>query len=279
VPYPGFNGSVAQALRPFPQYLTVDTAGGNGDKSGHSSYHAMVLKLERRFSRGFSLQTSYVLAKIVSNTDSYQVSGAYSLDQYNRKLDKSIGQYDQTHNFKVSYVWELPFGRGKRFMSSGPAARVFGNWRFSGIQAVQSGTPLELLNNNTYNIFNGRSAATVSTYTGWETNPDNPNWFGSDRFFQPKSFFGAQPANRLGNVTRYNPKARTTNGFSNNFSLAKTIPIRESLRVDFRAEAFNLFNQARFDTGSRNLDDPNFGLVRTQLNAPRQMQVALKLYF
>jgi hypothetical protein len=279
IPYPGFTGSVAQALRPYPQYLTVDTATGNGDKSGHSSYHAMILKLQRRFSRGFALQTSYVLSKILTDADTYQVTGIYSLDQYNRRLDKSIGGYDQTHNFKVSYVWELPFGRGKRLLSSGLASRLAGGWRFSGIQTVQSGLPLSLTNNNTYNIFNGRNPATVSTYNGWETHVSNPNWFGSDRFFQSPSYFGPQPANQLGNATRYNPKARTRPAFGNNISLAKSIALREPMHIDFRAEAFNLFNAPRFGTGSTNLSDPNFGVVRTQINPPRQLQLALKLYF
>ena len=279
IPYPGFTGSVAQALRPYPQYLTVDTSAGNGDKSGHSTYHSMVLKLQRRFSQGFALQTSYVLSKIMSDADSYQITGIYSLDQYNRRLDKSIGTYDQTHNFKISYVWELPFGRGKHWLSSGLASRVIGGWRFSGIQSVQSGLPVPLTNNNTYNIFNGRTPATVSTYDGWETHASNPNWFGSDRFFQSPSYFGPQPANQLGNAPRYNPKARTRPNFGNNISLAKSIGLRESMHVDFRVEAFNLFNSPRFGAGSTNLSDPNFGLVRTQLNPPRQLQMALKLYF
>jgi hypothetical protein len=279
IPYPGFTGSVAQALRPYPQYLTVDTAAGNGDKSGHSTYHAMILKLQRRFSGGFALQTSYVLSKILTDADTYQLTGIYSLDQYNRRLDKSIGGYDQTHNFKVSYVWELPFGRGRHWLSSGLASRLAGGWRFSGIQTVQSGLPLSLTNNNTYNIFNGRNPATVSTYDGWETQLNNPNWFGNDRFFQSPSYFGPQPANQLGNATRYNPKARTRPAFGNNISLAKSIALREPMHIDFRAEAFNLFNTPRFGSGSTNLSDPNFGVVRTQINPPRQLQLALKLYF
>ena len=280
IPYPGFTGSVAQALRPYPQYLNIDTATGNGDKSGHSTYHSMVLKLDHRFSQGFTLQASYVLSKLLTDADTYQVSGSYSLDQYDRRLDKSIGAYDQTHNFKVSYIWELPFGRGKRWLASRFASKILGNWRFSGIQTASNGLPLPLTNNNTYNIFNGRSPATVTTYNGWETNISNPNWFGSDRFFQSPSYFGPQPTNQLGNATRYNPKARTPPNYGNNFSLAKSIPLfREGMHVDFRAEAFNLINKPRFGTGSTDINDPNFGLVRTQVNSPRQLQFALKLYF
>ena len=277
-PYPSFTGSVAQALRPFPQYLDVDTAVGNGDKSGHSSYHALVLKLDKRFAQGFTAQGSYVFSKMLTDADAYNVDNS-ALDHYNRRLEKSIGQYDQTHNLKMSYVWELPFGKGHKWATSGPAAWIAGGWRFSGIHMAQSGTPLELLNNNVYNIFNGRASATVTTYEGWTTNLDDPNWLGSDRSFQPKSYFGPQPANLLGNTTRHNPKARTFPNYVHNISLARSFPITESVRIDFRAEAFNMFNTPRFVSGSRNLDDPNFGVVRSQLNEPRRMQFGLKLYF
>jgi hypothetical protein len=277
-PYPSFRGSVAQSLRPFPQYLNIDTRAGNGDKSGHSSYHALVLRVDKRFSSGFTAQGSYVLSKLITDSDSYNADNS-ALDHYNRGLEKSIGQYDQTHNLKLSYVWDFPLGRNRRYLQTGLGAWVLGGWRFSAIHMLQSGTPLELDNNNVYNVFNGRNPATVTTNEGWTTNLSNPNWLGSDRFFQPRSFFGPQPRDRPGNATRHNPKARTFPNFVHNTSIAKSFPIGERLRVDLRGEAFNLTNSPRFATGSRNIDDPNFGVVRSQINEPRRLQFALKLYF
>jgi hypothetical protein len=279
LPYPGFSGSVAQALRPYPQYLTIDTAGGNGDKSGHSTYHSLVLQINHGFSHGFTLHGSYVLSKLLTDSDSSQVGSITSLDTYNRRLEKSIGAYDQTHNFKFDYVWQLPFGRGERWMSRGFASSILGGWRFAGILNASSGTPFALTNNNTYPIFNVRSPATVTTYDGWLTNLSNPNWFGNDRYFQPPSYFGPQPADRLGNATRYNPKARGAPSFGNNVSLAKSVTLHESMRVDFRVEAFNLINHPRLTPQSSNLSAANFGVVRSQANSPRQLQLALKFYF
>ena len=91
--------------------------------------------------------------------------------------------------------------------------------------------------------------------------------------------FPAQPNDRFGNVTRYNPKVRAFPSFNENISLAKSFHIRESKRVDFRWEAFNLFNRTTFGTGNANLNANDFGVVKTQANDPRQMQVALKLYW
>jgi hypothetical protein len=270
--------SVAQALRPFPQYRDINTRAGHGDKSGHSTYHAWVTKLEKRYSAGLTLQTSYVLSKLLTDADSYDGDNS-AMDHFNRGLEKSIGRYDQTHNIKASYIWELPFGRGKAWMNTGPAAAVLGNWRIAGTHFYFSGYPLSMNNSNNYLIFNGRNAATVPTYDGWLTQQANPNWLGDDRFFQAPSFFGPQPLDRLGNATRYNPKARARWGLEENFSVAKSFIITEAVRMDFRWELFNALNRFRPATGSTNVQDPNFGRVQSQLNQPRRMQLGLKLYF
>ena len=94
-------------------------------------------------------------------------------------------------------------------MNGGPLSWVIGNWRLAGTHFYSSGFPLSLGNSNNYLIFNGRGAATVSTYENWIVNQDNPDWKGSDRFFQPSSYFGPQPLDRLGNATRFNPNQGT----------------------------------------------------------------------
>jgi hypothetical protein len=119
----------------------------------------------------------------------------------------------------------------------------------------------------------------VSSYEGWIAENENPDWKGADRFFQPRSFFGPQPTDRAGNTTRHNPRARQRWNLNENFSLAKTFPIAESVRLDLRWEMFNALNRFRPSTGSTNVDDPNFGRVQGQLNEPRRMQLGLKLYF
>jgi hypothetical protein len=277
-PYPSFTGSVAQALRPYPQFLDILTREGHGDKSGHSSYHALTLKVDKRFSAGFQMHGSYVYSKLITDTDSYMGDNS-ALDHFNRRLEKSVGRYDQTHNAKAGYVWELPFGVGRRWLTTGIVSKVIGGWRLAGVHYYTSGSPLELTNNNSYNIFNGRSNATVTTNEGWIAEHDNPDWRGADRYFQPRAYFGPQPTDRLGNAPRFNGAARFPGSFGENYSLAKSFHFTEGIRLDFRWELFNLFNRVRFDPGSRNLDDPNFGRVLNTLNDPRRMQFGFKLYF
>ena len=272
--------SVAQALRPYPQFRDINTNAGQGDKSGHSSYHAMLLKIDKRYQHGSTLQGSYVFSKLITDADNYNPDNQ-TLDHYNRRLEKSIGDYDLTHNFKFTYIYELPFGKNKKWLTTGLAAWVLGNWQIAGSQLYSSGYPLSLSNSAALGsvLFNGRSAATVTTYDGWIANKENPNWKGSDRFFQAPSFFGPQPTDRAGNSTRHNPKARQAVNLNENFSLSKKFLITESVRMDLRWEMFNALNRFRPATGSTNVQDPAFGQVLSQLNEPRRMQLGLKLYW
>src|SRR5207247_10923058 len=149
IPYPNFTNSavqrsqtVNQALRPFPQYLTIDTSQSGGDKSGHSTYNAFVLRLNHRFGAGLNMQWSYVLAKLLTDADTYYANSGAAEDNGNRRLEKSIGQYDQTHVLKLNTIYELPFGRGKRWLSHGLASWTVGGWKVGAIQVYSTGLPL-----------------------------------------------------------------------------------------------------------------------------------------
>jgi hypothetical protein len=283
-PFSTFNNTAAQALRPFPQFQAIDTASGGGDHSGHSTYHAAMVRFDKRTSNGLTIQTSYVFSKLLTDSDSYW-PGAASMDHYNRRLEKSIGQFDVTHNFKLSYIYELPFGRGRRFAMGGGrlADTVLGGWRISAIHLYSTGLPVSLGAAVGFPIFNGTNRPQVPGYDGWR-GPQARSDFDpqTDRFFQPASFFGPQSTTQLGNMTRYNPKLRLFPSYQENFSFAKTFTLTEKVRLNFRMEAFNIFNRVRFGTGPNGLTNPNFGrLTGNQdiLLDPRRMQAALKLYW
>lgn len=292
-PYPTFNGSVAQALRPYPQFSGIDTWSGAGDHSGHSTYHAGIAKVEKRYSSGLTFQTSYVFSKLFTDSDTYWVTdNPRAADQYNRRLEKSIGFYDITHNFKLGLVYDLPFGRGRDHLNHGLLSVLLGNWRVSSIHYYASGRPIGITSGIDLPISPNvgiRQAATITTYEGWrgaessggfDPNPAAAN--GGDRFFQPRSFFPAQPTDRVGNSTRANPLLREFPNYNENISVGKSFRISENSRVDFRWEAFNVFNRVRFGTGPRSLSDPNFGRLTSNsdlLNTPRTMQFGLKFYF
>jgi Carboxypeptidase regulatory-like domain len=296
-PYPGFNAywnahggaTVKQALRPYPQYNGIDTYGGAGDHSGASTYHAAILRFEKRYQAGLTFQTSYVFSKLLTDSDSYWGNGVLAADQYNRRLEKSIGQFDVTHNFKLGLVYDMPFGKGQKYLTHGPAAWVLGNWRVSSVNYYSSGTPVGISTTYGLPLFNGRSTPYVTSYDGWRA-PTKSGSFDPavDNFFVP---YGTGPfplqgsgtaLNGFGNVTRYNPKVRMFPNLTENISMTKTFPIHETVRLEFRGEAFNIFNRTRFGTGSTQLQSATFGKLSSAsdlLNTPRTLQLALKLYF
>ena len=286
-PYPNFiadwgsGATLSRALRPYPQYGGIDTYAGGGDHSGHSSYHAGIIRYNTRDLHGATIQTSYAFSKIITDSDTYWGSGT-AIDQYNRRLEKSIGQFDITHNFKLALIYELPFGKGKSWLTRGVGNAVLGGWRFSSIHFYASGQPLMVgTTTGVQGLFVSNNRPLISTYDGWSgaSNGFDP---GKDRFVQPASFFPAQRNDAFSNATRYNPKFRQFPNLTENMSFAKTFSFTERIRMDFRAELFNAFNRVRFGTGSLTLQDQNLGkLVSASdlLNSPRQIQMGLKFYF
>lgn len=286
IPYASFPSqrlnTVSQALRPYPQYSDVSTGVQNGDKSGHSSYHAMVLSMDRRYAAGLTMNWNYTFSKLLTDSDSYFANEGRAMDHFNRGLEKSIGRFDQTHNLKFSTLYELPFGRGKRWASSGFLSQVIGGWRVSAIQIYSSGTPIALQRNNSLAgaLQNGANRPVIDSYDNWRApiagEKFDPN---VDRFLKPANQFPAQPAHVFGNSTKYNPKVRNFWNQDESVSLAKSFRISEDVRIDLRGEAFNLLNRTIFGSGNTNLNSNVFGIVTSQTNTPRQMQVALKLYW
>jgi hypothetical protein len=291
-PFPGFiqlwgsAATVGQSLRPYPQFQNIDTRSGGGDHSGHSTYHSMMVRFEKRYSRGLQFLTSYVFSKVLTDADSYwSDSYGFAMDHYNRRLEKSIGSFDVPHNFKFSAVWDIPFGKGRAFLNQNRVANwVIGGWRVSGIAVYASGQPRNVSTSNGLPLFSGVNRPIISTYDGWRPEPRNGSFDPAvDRTVQPASFFPAQPAFTHGNMTRFNPKFRDFGNYNENISMSKSFPITEGIRLDFRVEMFNAFNRVRFGLGSLGLQSQTFGVLSQtagdQSNSPRQMQLAAKIYF
>jgi hypothetical protein len=283
IPYANFtnasvqtNRNVAQALRPFPQYNNINTTNSGGDKTGRSMYHAGVLKLTQRLSAGFLFQGSYTYSKLMTNADAFSGSTG-AMDTAQPDLEYSIGRFDQTHSIKLNTVFELPFGNGKRWLSSGFGSHVLGGWRIAAVQSYVSGLPIGVTTSAPLPIFNGTNRPNV-TGADWraKTAGDefNPR---VDRFLSSAAF--VQPVGQLGNAPRINGDVRRFWNLSENISLAKTIGMTDGLRMDLRLEAFNVLNRIVWGAPNTSFNDANFGMITSQGNSPRQMQLGVKLYW
>lgn len=150
-PYAGFPTSfvVAQALVPHPQFFSINTD-GQLENLGQSTYNALQAQLTRRFHNGLNLMASYTWSKTLTNADAALPffatlhQGGAPQDFFNQRGDKAISNQDLPQNFVVSYLYELPVGKGKRYLSStnGVLDRVVGGWQIGGIQRYESGQPL-----------------------------------------------------------------------------------------------------------------------------------------
>jgi hypothetical protein len=282
-PYPNFTNpavqrtrSVAQALRPFPQYATINTTASGGDKLGRSMYHAGVLKVTQRLTSGFALQGSYTYSRLMTNADTFNGSTG-SMDTAQPDLEYSIGRFDVPHSIKLSTVYELPFGRGRRWIQQGVLSHIIGGWRLAGIQIYSSGLPIGVTTSAPLPIFNGTNRPNL-TGENWRA-PVAGNEFDPlvDRYLNRAAF--VQPVGELGNAPRMNGDVRRPWNLTENVSVAKTIALSSGLRIDVRAEAFNLFNRVIWGGPDENFNNASFGQVTSQGNAPRQMQLGLKLYW
>ena len=169
VPYANFTNpaiqttrSVAQALRPYPQYGTINTTNSGGDKTGESMYHAGVLKLTQRLSAGFLFQGSYTYSRLMTNADVFSGSTG-SMDTAQPELEYSLGRLDQPHTIKLNTVFELPWGAGRRWLNGGVASHVLGGWRIAAVQSYSSGLPIGVTTSAApLPIFNGSNRPNVT---------------------------------------------------------------------------------------------------------------------
>ena len=284
-PYSGYpaNRQLQQALRPFPQYNGINiNAGGMND--GHMTYNALETSFEHRFSKGLFLMASYTFAKLISNTDGEDANrgDAQGQNQYNRTLDKAVGIQDTPHNAALMYVYELPIGRGKQWLSqSHPVVNaILGNWRISGVHRYVSGTALGVTSGQ--NFFGAGNNARASFVPGQplknpQFDPDDP---GRYPYLNPAAF--RRPANmEYGDTPRRIAQLRAPALSSEDLSILKNFNLGSETRyLEFRAAAFNLLNRHRLGGIDTNFDSSTFGrITNPQTNSPREIQFGLKIYF
>jgi len=292
IPYAGFGSlaahTVRRALQPFPQYDQILTNGGQpesvGERAGNSTYHAMVMKLDKRYSNGMTLLASYVLSKLISDSDSALISGGGSLDHFNRGLEKSLSNNDQTHVARFAFSYELPVGKGKALGLNGIANHVLGGWTMAGLLTYESGTPTTVT--TTVNPIGTGNRVFITSYENWRIPLDHkfdPN--SADRWLDRNAFnqniTAAQLNTMFGNAARNNPKLRTPWNLNENISIGKNFHFNENVKFHITMEAFNAFNRVRWGNPNSSINAPAnaFGQITGQGNSPRSMQLTARFNF
>ncbi|HVF57088.1 MAG TPA: TonB-dependent receptor [Pyrinomonadaceae bacterium] len=307
--YTGFNGTVAQALKPFPQYNRINNI---LESQGRSDYNAGQAKIERRFAQGIQFGASYTFSKLLTNASEDLFGGSPLAGVLQNPFDigsqRSVSPNNPAHVLVINYLIELPFGRGKRFLDHGGIVdKLFGGFQVSAIHRYQSGTPLSFsLSDPFFTDFlqltgylgNLRLNLTGQPIEGNGTFNDirlgqqviNPAAFSAPRNFQtpptadvndpryrayyadPLAFFGTS-APTLSNVL-------SDPFYSEDLSLLKKTRLTETITLELGAEAFNLFNRKRFFFPTTDLRDAtNFGFQSVNFGPPRVIQLRARVIF
>jgi Carboxypeptidase regulatory-like domain len=256
--------SRAQLLRPYPQFTDIIPLQNTG---ATSIYHALQVSVNRRMSGGLMLEGSYVWSKAEEEGETHQNS-------YDVAASRSVASYDIPHRLVMSALYELPFGRGRRFGASVPVLvdAVLGGWQVNGILTIQSGTPLTISASNTAGLFN---PVTRANWNGQDPRLDGPGedrlqrWFDTSAFSQP-------PAFTFGNAGATFPLLRTDTVRNFDFSMFKLFALPMGMRLQARIEVFNALNRVQFGSPNTSVTSSSFGVVTSQANTPRQLQFGLK---
>ena len=287
-PYSTFSGTVAQALRPFPQYRNISTANTFGsDKTGNSSYHAFQFKLHGQLARDLTLFASYTFSKNLTDgannrdLDGYQPNLGSSQDGFNRRAEKSLAALDIPHNFVVHFLYDLPFGPGKARLQSGVVSKLLGGWALGAVLTYQSGLPIGTPSPVSSNVplFAGGIRPDLVPGVSSLSDAARSGSFDPGRDVYLNSAAWSSPAPFLfGNAPRISD-ARIEPLRGDDVSILKNTAVGEKVRIQFRAEIFNLFNRTQFSFPSADLGSSDFGMVFLQQNRPRTIQVGLKVIF
>ena len=280
-PYPAFisdfgaGATVSQALRPFPQFqdANLDTA-FSANPWGNYTYNALQVQTTKRYGSGFTVLANYTWSKNLTDSDAdYAVQSGWNggsggvLNPYNPKAEKSYSEFDQPQSVKVSYTYELPFGKGRKYMAhtNKVAEVVAGGWMLGGVDSYASGFPMFATETNwTSGIFAGEATGgnarpnvvSGQSFSGFH---GGPYIFGQSRKLNPDAFTVA-PSYTFGNSPRLLGGARYFSHKSEDLQASKKIPLYfEGVDLNVRFDVFNLFNRHGWGCPNQVVGTPTFG--------------------
>ena len=266
------GATIGQALRPFPQYGSVDNP---INPIGSVSYNGLQTSLQRRYANGLTFLAAYTWSKTLGNVDSNngassgaenaQYSASFYQDYYNPRGERSVTSSDIPQVLALSYTYELPIGKGKAFLNKGGVVnQVVGGWEVSGIQQYQSGRPVHIeydafgADNPTYatdgfsyrpNLVPGQPLRNPAYSKGCSgPAPSVPGLASCSVYINPSAFV-APPAGQFGNAPHFLSNLRLPSFQNESLSASKRFQLYERANLQFQANFFNAFNRVVYSNG------------------------------
>jgi hypothetical protein len=283
----GGVGSIANAtvsreqlLLPFPQYTSVALATSG---TASSRYYSFYFRAERRFSKGLSVLASYAWSRSNDNVIGLSLAGASQIasvagaqNAYNLNGEWSLSTQDVPNRFTTAITYELPFGKGKTFLNGSRALNlIVGGWSANAFGVIQTGYPLSVTQPNNNSVIGASyqrpNATGVAPATNGSVDSRVTDWLNPAAFSQAAQF-------TFGNVSRF-IDVRGPGLFNLDLSVFKAFSITERIHAQFRAEALNATNTAYFGTPNTTVTNSSFGVITSQINNPRLIQLGTRITF
>ena len=261
-------------LRPWPH---ITGTFRYEDDIGMAKYNALQLKVQHRFSEGLASMFAYTLSRSIDTSSGWfaaenGIGGNAAIQNYH-DIDgaRAVSGYDIPHILTWATVWELPLGRGKRWLSDGPASWILGNWQLNWMLLARSGQPftVQVAGGDPANIGVNGYARPNQVGDPTLSDPNEERWFNTAAF--------AIPVNSFGNAERNSLRAP---GFWNvDLGLQKNVALGSNRRVELRVEVFNVFNHINLGNPDVRIDQPTAGRITSMSGIPRQVQFGLRFVY
>lgn len=290
-----------QLLKPYPQFASPTTANAFGGSLiyfrppvGDSIYHAVTMRVDRKFSRGFSLGAHYTISKVLETGGGGNgiafLDPAGIRDTYNVRLERSVGSFDVPQRAVITFSTQLPFGRGKKYLNKNKLMNRFvGNWQFFSNTTLQAGLPVNVGGPDLSRIA-GANPSRASVVPGVEAayplsqsianSRDWSNACGCTKpWFNPAAF-RTTPEFQIPDGPRFLPNIREGWLRATDVNLQKSVFLTDKIRMSLQLRAFNVLNQVSFGGPSViTVGQANFGSAGGVVDNSRRVEVGSKIYF
>lgn len=258
----------SNADRPFAKQFGRTATTTFFDYMLPQTYHAMQTKLQRRFGADSLFTVAYTLSRSIDYAQDLSLANNLVLE-----LNRGLSRHDRTHNLVVSHIFRLPFGPGQRWLTSGVSGALLGGWQVNGIFAARSGLPVDIFGNR----LTANDAPGNRNRPDLVAQPTIPGGIGPDALYFDTSAFTEPAPGTWGNLER-NSAVRGPGYANYNASLFRAFELPGDVRLQFRAEAFNLTNTPHYRNPVGNFESASFGKVLSSYGE-RQVRFALRLEF
>jgi len=284
-PFPGFAGSVTQALRPYPQFTGIGQQFAN---FGTSTYNALQVQVTRHFRDGLSILGAYTWSKAIGLNDS-AIDNETGADLFNRSLERGITGFNIPHFAKLTWIYELPIGPNKLVNVGGIAGKIIGGWQLTGIHQFRSGFPVSIGTGGISNPFgaaradlvlgqqiqqNSNAQISFRGFTGGQT------YLNSAAFANPAVHPGGRNVvTQLGTLGQFLPNIRDRHLVTEDLGVYKAFHIDEVRSVELRGTFLNPFNRHGVGGLQTNITSPIFGQFIGQQFGGRNVELSLRIAF